>query len=611
MNPNDILASIVFGGDGGGGKQITKVEELSTDGGASDAGKVLVVGDNGKIAASDLAVGEGEIAVDKGLTVNGAAADAKVVGDAITSLNGRLTQYDNIIYTEDGGEGSRISGNIVQFNSADGTPESIGIDGGVVTSGNLTVCGKNIFPKFQSGSASGLTWTVDSDGVMSFTGTPTADVLIRMQNIFLPLNNVQYAVSFFNNLANTRLSFFAVNSTNTNNWQLNLTSENATGTILRNYDLVELRLRIPKDIDWTGLTIKPMLVIGSVAPTTFIPYNGQTYAVTLGLNGKVNESIAYKSGVNTIFSDFGAVTAYMPVERRTIKEDFEELSDIVEKGNSLYKYEVSGTAKYLFIYYKSGKSWVRWQLHNVPSANSNSNTWQIGRICGLDENLENITELVRGGEFELAIREHGAADYCGGNNHGDETTDVFKLFIDGKPITDLSTLPGTYTPFTRIDAFEIATVNRCDTPTEDIIKHQKIWAFEDGKVKVRQTLKFLETLSVDVAMVCMCAALRSAFPYGIRKGGVAIEDMTTATYDKVYITADDVFYEYYGDKATCKVHSKTDNHNNTSVMWINNTSDLNKLYYGYYGITNSANPTTVTVGTVITAESEYDVAYTA
>ena len=135
--------------------------------------------------------------------------------------------------------------------------------------------------------------------------------------------------------------------------------------------------------------------------------------------------------------------------------------------------------------------------------------------------------------------------------------------------------------------------------------------FEDGKVKVRQTLKFLEQLSVDVAMVCMCAALRSAFPYGVRKGGVAIEDMTTATYTKVYTTATDIFYEYYGDKATCKVHAKTDNPNNTSVMWINNTSDLNKLYYGYFGITNSANPTTVPANTVITAESEYDVAYTA
>ena len=85
MNTSEIMSAMIFG-DGGA----SKVEELSTDGGSTDAGKVLVVGDNGKIAASDLTVGEGEIAIDKGLVVNGAAADAKKTGDAIRSLNGSL-----------------------------------------------------------------------------------------------------------------------------------------------------------------------------------------------------------------------------------------------------------------------------------------------------------------------------------------------------------------------------------------------------------------------------------------------------------------------------------------------------------------------------------------
>ncbi len=82
MNTSEIMSAMIFG-DGGA----SKVEELSTDGGSTDAGKVLVVGDNGKIAASDLTVGEGEVAIDRTLKVSGAAADAKVVGDAIASLN--------------------------------------------------------------------------------------------------------------------------------------------------------------------------------------------------------------------------------------------------------------------------------------------------------------------------------------------------------------------------------------------------------------------------------------------------------------------------------------------------------------------------------------------
>lgn len=85
MNTSEIMSAMIFG-DGGA----SKIEELSTDGGSTDAGKVLVVGDNGKIAASDLTVGEGEVAIDKTLSVNGAAADAKKVGDALSAVNGSL-----------------------------------------------------------------------------------------------------------------------------------------------------------------------------------------------------------------------------------------------------------------------------------------------------------------------------------------------------------------------------------------------------------------------------------------------------------------------------------------------------------------------------------------
>lgn len=96
MNTSEIMSAMIFG-DGGA----SKVEELSTDGGSTDAGKVLVVGDNGKIAASDLTVGEGEIALDKTLSVNGAAADAKKTGDAIASLNGSLEELQEGGYVAD------------------------------------------------------------------------------------------------------------------------------------------------------------------------------------------------------------------------------------------------------------------------------------------------------------------------------------------------------------------------------------------------------------------------------------------------------------------------------------------------------------------------------
>ena len=278
--------------------------------------------------------------------------------------------------------------------------------------------------------------------------------------------------------------------------------------------------------------------------------------------------------------------------------------------NSFYTYAIDGDSKYLFIYYKSGNKYVRWQLHNVPSSNINSNTWQIGKICGVDEDLSNEVELVAGGEFEFAFKEHGASDFCGGNNHGDENTDTFKLFIDGKNMSDLSTLAdGKYHAFNRIDAIEIATINRCDTPDEDILTHQKVWTFENGTVKTKQSLLFLEQLQVDGMLICMFAANRSSFKYGVRQGHVGIETMTDNAYTILRTKINDMFYEMYGDHVNAKIKANSFNDSGDSGLWINPTSVLNKLYFTYWENSNSTYPVTINANTILHWESEYDVAY--
>ena len=326
----------------------------------------------------------------------------------------------------------------------------------------------------------------------------------------------------------------------------------------------------------------------------------ETFTVTYGM--WVCISIANSSAPIALSTDL-----VQPFVMPTLTLDYQQLG-------SFYRYYENGGARYLYVYYKSGDKLVRWELHNVPAAASNSDTWQIGPVYGcafVDGVPSNVTELVTGGEFELAFKEHGAADYCGGNNHGDETTDSFVLHIDGRQIADLTTLDGNYHKFDRIDAFEIATINRCDTPSKDILKHQKAWTFENGTVKVRQTIKFLDTLDVDGALICMFAANRASFPYGIRQGAVTIEDMSAQGFTHVNTDTNDMFYLMYGPSVTAKISARTDNNAGKSRLWINDTSTTNKLYYTYYSDSNSTYPKTVTADTVWQIESEYDVAYTA
>jgi len=520
------------------------------------------------------------------------------VCDDVANINAILDGFE--------AEDTDITGGVIAFNNSGKTIKRIEVDnaGG---SSVITVCGKNMYPKYQSGSSGNLSWTVGTDGTITFTGTPSADVLLRLQGLSIPTNGSTLTIMLNNNMAdaNGRLSFFGINSGNTNNWQLNATSIDAYRTSTLTDDIVELRLRIPKDINWTGLVIKPMLVLGSV-PVDFEEYNGQSNNVTL-VDGVVQETIQFLDGQNTVWASNGNITVTMDGD---ITKVYDYVNSLVASDKpSYYKAETSGGSKYLHIYFRSGNGFVKWELHNVPAVSTNSDTWQIGRVCGCDAQFDNVVEIVRGGEFELAFKEHGAADYCGGNNHGDETTDSFTLFIDGKIVTDFSAIPSGYHPFNRIDAIEEATVNRCDTPADDILKHQKIWSFENGKVHVKQTIKFLEQLSVDGMLICMFPALRSKFSYGARQGAVSIETMTSAGFEHIATTSDDVFYLMYGDDATAKIKAKTDNPDNQSVMWINDTTDLNKLYYGYFGATDSGHPVTVNQNTICIAESEYDVAY--
>lgn len=61
---------------------------------SADAGKLATVDSNGKWAAANLTVGQGEVAVDNTLLVSGAAADAKVTGDKLGELKSALNTED-------------------------------------------------------------------------------------------------------------------------------------------------------------------------------------------------------------------------------------------------------------------------------------------------------------------------------------------------------------------------------------------------------------------------------------------------------------------------------------------------------------------------------------
>lgn len=139
--------------------QVKSIENLKTSGGTADAGKVLTVGNDGKITPTNLPVGEGQIALDGSLSVSGAAADAKVVGDAISAVNGSLDEY--VL--------SRI-GDYISPNIIDGDESMTAVyvsKDGVVHSSTTMKC-SDYLPVHAGDVLSGYTTT--ANGVFGFRG---------------------------------------------------------------------------------------------------------------------------------------------------------------------------------------------------------------------------------------------------------------------------------------------------------------------------------------------------------------------------------------------------------------------------------------------------------
>lgn len=545
---------------------------------------------------------------------NAAAQSAEDASDAAASVE-ESAQQIAINTTEIANLKESISGigtderdetdNIIKFDSTTDSIEKITADTTEITS-VITRCGKNLLPKFNSGNSNGLTWTVADDGTVTFTGTPTADTYVRIDNIYIPyMLGAPYTLALFNNLTDNRLTL-TIQTTQSGNVQLNLTQQNAKQTFITAMTgsiITRILFRVPANFDATGLIIKPIFILGE-SIDEYEEYKGQTFNVTL-VNGVVQESIPLLNGINTLWASNGNITVTFAAETGKVDEYVEkQINNII---NSFYQYKESGNNKYLKIYFKSGNNYVMWQLHNVPTSDSNSNTWQLGAIYSIDNKFNPIAEIVTSGEFELAFKEHNAEDFCGGNNHGDENTIDFIVFIDGKKV-DLTNIDSDIHPFNRIDAIEHASINRCNTPSEIILTHQKVWNFENGKVKVHQSLKFLETLEVDGMLICMFPANRSHFDYGVRGTNIETESLTTPNYSIIRTLTNHAYYLMYGNKATAKISAKSFRSEGNSGLWINPTSALNKLYYTYWNESSAASPINVPANTLLEWEQEYDVA---
>ena len=250
------------------------------------------------------------------------------------------------------------------------------------------------------------------------------------------------------------------------------------------------------------------------------------------------------------------------------------------------------------------------QLYSrVVKSSINSNTWRLSYLIVM-ERVGNCFSICRepivycNHEWECAIQEEGAADFCGGTAHGDENMVTMVALLDGKKL-DLSSsfiITGRC-----LEALEQSILNRCDTPGENIMNHFKKYIITPEELKVNQTLEFIETINIVSSYLEMCPVQRAYTPYAYIEGNLAVNDVSTSEHNRPSITGHNGTFMEWGDNFSIRLKIESDANYDGGYIFISNSDSpaYNKIYYSIAG----TGPTTIDAGTKITVTNTYNYNY--
>ena len=161
-----------------------------------------------------------------------------------------------------------------------------------VSSVTITRCGKNLLKnKGTTTTVNTVTFTVNADESISLSGTASASFQFNINND-AKLKSTKYTMSNGNTNLINGITMFAV--TPNGNKDVNRT----TGFVTFEDSVSTVALWITSGTNTNGITIKPMIELGETA-TTYEPYNGTTYPISLGETLTQGGSLNVKTGLLT------------------------------------------------------------------------------------------------------------------------------------------------------------------------------------------------------------------------------------------------------------------------------------------------------------------------
>jgi len=255
------------------------------------------------------------------------------------------------------------------------------------------------------------------------------------------------------------------------------------------------------------------------------------------------------------------------------------------RGNQIIK-----TKDKLSIYTANGIELTmrRVQKDFIAGKPSYYDIWQLWESFAV-ENGKRVTKVVRGGEWETAIRLK--QDFVGGSLHGFEKKTSVEFMLDGKLLDETADVP--LTPFKKVIIKQHSDLYQLNSETEKIATVIKIWEIgEQNEITIKQEIKWLTEQNVVAAYMTMIPVVRQE--NGILVTSKASRDDVTGIVDvsqeghvndlgakNKNNTSKKL--KIWGDHYGIAIQVDRGKNLPNGSLWVSNAKIYNKVYLDYCG----------------------------
>lgn len=176
--------------------------------------------------------------------------------------------------------------------------------------------------------------------------------------------------------------------------------------------------------------------------------------------------------------------------------------------------EVGSTGKQqLSIYIPATAGYIKYAFIRQELDSKNYNVWRIYKAYACDEDKSILYSITAGGEWEMAIKIKDRSDFIGGAAHGDEVFNAFTVFVDGKIVSDITSLSTEFDTLQLIETSDLYDPNDGATlETKDQLSvigaHGRQYIFTSNGLRLLQDMKFFNSYSLGPSYMTMLPIIR-------------------------------------------------------------------------------------------------------